>query len=128
MNRPLILIADDDIDILESYEFLLKDEYEVLTASNVAQAKKLLNEKKIEAAIIDLNFEGQEADGLSLLDFIENHKPECGTLIFSSDTNTKRVVSASKRNNIDFIVKDETSEGQIRSALKQFFISRNKTN
>ena len=28
MNRPLILIADDDIDILESYEFLLKDEYE----------------------------------------------------------------------------------------------------
>ena len=124
MNRPLILIADDDIDILESYEFLLKDEYSVFTAPSVAQAKKLLSEKKIEAAIIDLNFEGQEADGLSLLDYIENHKPECGTLIFSSDTNTKRVVSASKRNNIDFIVKDETSEEQIRSALKQFFISR----
>lgn len=124
MKRPQILIADDDIDILESYEFLLKDEYDVVTAPSVALAKKVLKERKIEAAIIDLNFEGQEDDGLALFDFIEREKPECGTLVFSSDTNTKRVVAASKRNNIDFIVKDETSEAQIRSALRQFFISR----
>jgi len=124
MNRPLLLIADDDLDILESYEFLLKDEYDILTASSVVHAKKLLGENKIDVAIVDLNFEGQDSDGLSLLDFIENEKPHCGTLVFSSDTNTKRVVNASKRNNIDFVVKDETSEAQIRSALKQFFISR----
>lgn len=124
MKRAQILIADDDIDILESYEFLLKDEYDVVTAPSVALAKKVLKERKIEAAIIDLNFEGQEDDGLALLDYIEREKPECGTLVFSSDRNTKRVVAATKRNNIDFIVKDETSEAQIRSALRQFFISR----
>lgn len=127
MNKPLILLVDDDRDILETNKFLLSDEYLVETASSVKGAKDILNKIPVEVAIIDLNFEGHDQDGLSLIDYIQEEMPTVSMIVLSSDHDTKRIVEAMRRPLVDFITKDEESEIAIRSAITQA-LSRKKFN
>jgi DNA-binding NtrC family response regulator len=92
-----------------------------------------------DAAVIDLNFEGQEHDGIHLLDFM--NKQSAGTsagyvshcfkwrlIVLSGDTSTRRIVEATRRKHFQFIVKDDgyfqallkslTSATQLRVASK----------
>lgn len=119
MSKPTILLTDDDRDILETHKFLLSDEYEVETASSVSEAKGILYNKDIEVAVVDLNFEGQEQDGLHLIDYINESLSSVPVIVLSSDNDTKRVVEAMRRPLVDFVTKDEDSEGAIRSAITQ---------
>ena len=70
MEKEFILLVDDDKGILESSEILLSDEFSVLTAATVSEAKEKLKSFEIRLVVADLNFEGQEEDGIDLIDFI----------------------------------------------------------
>ncbi len=119
MTKPSILISDDDLEILHTYQLLLRDHYEVHTASRIDETiQKIKCIENLKVAIVDLNFEGQEDDGLRIIDFIHNYYPHIATIVLSSDHDTKRVVHAMKRPVIDFIIKDENSEFHLKSALK----------
>lgn len=128
MNKPTILLADDDRDILETNKFLLSDEFDVEIASTVEEAKSLIRVNNFLAAIIDLNFEGQALDGISLIDFLQDEKPLTSIIVLSSDQNTKRVVEATRRHLVDFITKDEDSESSIRQALANILARKSAIN
>lgn len=119
MNGSKILLVDDDRDILETNKFLLSDTYEVVIAASVKEAKSILLKQLIDVAIVDLNFEGQDQDGLNLIDYIQEEMPSVSLVVLSSDHDTKRVVEAMRRPLVDFITKDEDSEASIRSAIGQ---------
>ncbi len=76
ITKPLILICDDDSEILQTLHLSLRTSFEIKTANSVLKAKKLAEENDFDAAIIDLNFEGQEFDGVHLLDFMKKSFPE----------------------------------------------------
>lgn len=105
-TRPLILICDDDSEILQTLHLSLRSSFEIKTASSVLKAKKLADENEFDAAIIDLNFEGQELDGIHLLDFMSKKSPGTFLIVLSGDSTTKRVIEATRRNLFEFIVKD----------------------
>ena len=107
MNKAKILLVDDDRDILETNKFLLSDTYEVVIAGSVKEAKSILLKTLIDVAIVDLNFEGQDQDGLNLIDYIQEEMPSVSLVVLSSDHDTKRVVEAMRRPLVDFITKDE---------------------
>lgn len=117
MSKPIILMADDDRDILTTNKILLSDSFEIEIASSVEEAKEIARKSNFDAAVIDLNFEGQPHDGITLIDFFQDEKPLTPLIVLSSDQNTKRVVEAMRRPLVDFITKDEDSEGAIRQAL-----------
>lgn len=127
MIKPKVLLTDDDIDILETTKFLLSDLYDIETASNVSDAKRLLYMKDIDVAVVDLNFEGHSEDGLNLMDHIQSEMPSLPVIVLSSDQDTKRVVEATRRGPTDFITKDEESEESLRSAI-ELALSRKKAN
>lgn len=112
--RPHILIADDDSYILQGAVLALKHEFEVSTASSVAAAKMVLSKNEIELAVVDLNFEGQEEDGIILIDHLNKKFPAIPVVVLSADQQTRRVVSAMRRDPTDFI----TKEGDYRESLK----------
>lgn len=118
MTKPTILLADDDRDILESNQFLLSDSYTVEIASSVTNAKNILMNTEIDVAVIDLNFEGHAEDGIDLIDFIQDEKSEIPFIILSSDKDTKRVVEAMRRPHVEFVMKDEDSEKNLRDAIE----------
>ena len=105
-TNPLILICDDDPQILKSLQLSLKSGFEVHSSSSVAQAKAMAKANEYDAAIIDLNFEGQELDGVHLLDYMGKVSPGTYLIVLSGDQTVKRVVEAMRRKLFQFILKD----------------------
>jgi DNA-binding NtrC family response regulator len=106
ITKPLILICDDDAEVLQTLHLSLRSSFEIKTANSVLKAKKLADENDFDAAIIDLNFEGQEFDGIHLLDFMSKKSPGTFLIVLSGDSTTKRVIEATRRKLFEFIVKD----------------------
>lgn len=116
--KPKILICDDDVEILQTLHLSLRSGFDVVTANSVGKAKKLVREDDFDAAIIDLNFEGQEEDGIHLLDFMNKESAGTFLIVLSGDTSTRRIVEATRRKHFQFIVKDEGCYDILSSALK----------
>lgn len=72
MNEPVILIVDDDAVLLESIADLLSlSDFDVLTASNGAEALQILQSRRPDCIISDVMM--PELDGYGLLEAIRNH-------------------------------------------------------
>lgn len=124
MERGLILLVDDDKGILESSDILLSDEFDILTASTVKEAKEVLKSSNIELLVVDLNFEGHEQDGLSLIDHITSEFENLPFVVLSGDSETKRVVEAMKRPLIEFIPKDGNHDEKLRLAIRKGLLKK----
>ncbi|ETT63776.1 transcriptional regulator [Paenibacillus sp. FSL R7-277] len=67
-----ILIADDESEIVELLQLYLEKEYNILTAENGIEALKLMQNNKIDLAILDIMMPGM--DGLQLLKRIREYE------------------------------------------------------
>lgn len=105
MEKAKVLIVDDEQDLLDNAEDILSDYCSVSTALSVPGARNHLSRFPVDLVVADLNFEGQDEDGLSLLDFIAEKYPNTEIVVLSSDHMTSRVVNAMKRSLVDFIPK-----------------------
>lgn len=105
--KPKVLICDDDSEMLKTLSLSLRSNYDVVAVNTVEKAKRLCEVEKFDTAVIDLNFEGQESDGIHLLDFLSKITPSTYLIVLSGDTSTKRIIEATRRRLFDFIVKDE---------------------
>ncbi|GIL17456.1 MAG: sigma-54-dependent Fis family transcriptional regulator [Oligoflexia bacterium] len=117
--KPKILICDDDSEILQTLHLSLRSSFEIVTANNVSKAKKIVKDSVFDAAVIDLNFEGQEQDGIHLLDFMSKTSPGTFLIVLSGDTSTKRIIEATRRRLFEFIVKDANYFEQLSGSLKK---------
>lgn len=130
LEKAKVLICDDDSDLLLSLRLSLQLDYEVKTCQSVNQAKTILDKEDFEIVIVDLNFVGQEYDGLHLLEFLNQNHPTIFPIILSGDTNVKRIVEAHRRRYFDFILKDENFFDVLKISLKRasyLQISKRKT-
>ncbi|MEZ4872649.1 MAG: sigma-54 dependent transcriptional regulator [Bdellovibrionales bacterium] len=116
--KPKILVCDDDAEILRTLHLSLRSSFDVVTANSVEKAKKLVRDDDFDAAVIDLNFEGQEEDGIHLLDFMNKESAGTFLIVLSGDTSTRRIVEATRRKHFQFIVKDEGCYDILSNALK----------
>lgn len=116
--KPKILTCDDDSDILQTLHLSLRSSFDIVTSNNVNKAKRLVSEADFDAAVIDLNFEGQEEDGISLLDFMNKESAGTFLIVLSGDTSTRRIVEATRRKHFQFIVKDVGYFEALVSSLK----------
>jgi two-component system response regulator HydG len=116
---PLILICDDDPQILKSLQLSLKSGFELHTSSSVVQAKNMAKAHEYDAAIIDLNFEGQELDGVHLLDYLGKVSPATYLIILSGDKSVNRIVEAMRRKYFHFIHKEGDYYADLYSSLNR---------
>lgn len=118
-NLPLILICDDDPGIIKSLQLSLKSGFEIHTSSTVAQAKAMAQAHEYDAAIIDLNFEGQEFDGIHLLDYFGKVSPGTYLIVLSGDPSVRRAIEATRRKLFQFIHKDGDYFADLYSSLNR---------
>lgn len=67
-----ILIADDEAEIVELLQLYLEKDYHILQAQNGMEALKVMQNNKIDLAILDIMMPGM--DGLQLLKRIREHE------------------------------------------------------
>ena len=106
---PRILLADDQPDILEALQLLLKTEgYQVQTVSSPAAVLAAVDESDFDAVLIDLNYardttSGQE--GLDLLARLQSEDITLPVIVMTAWATVDVAVEAMRRGARDFVQK-----------------------
>jgi len=122
-GKKAILIVDDEADIRLFIRGLLEDEgYAIYDAETVDQAKSILQEKTVDAVILDIWLGESNNDGLIILDhIIKQMKRYIPTVMISGHASVDLAVKTIKKGAYDFIEKPFKSDRlilMVRRALE----------
>jgi len=123
-----ILVADDQVDILDAFRLLLTDEgYEVVAARSPGEALERLEEHDFDVAILDLNYtrdttSGQE--GLDLMERIRTLDPTLPVLLVTAWSSVAGAVEAMRRGARDYIEKPWDDERLLVTVRTQVDLRR----
>ena len=123
-----ILVADDQVDILDALRLLLSDEgYEVTVARSPGEALERLEGAEFDAAILDLNYtrdttSGQE--GFDLMERIRVLDPTLPVLVVTAWSSVSGAVEAMRRGARDYIEKPWDDERLLVTVRTQVDLRR----
>ncbi len=117
-----ILIVDDDPHILRTLEIMLKDDgHSVHKSTSGEDAVKILEDRSIDIALIDLQLPG--IGGLDVLKYIRNSQKEIDAIIITAYGSIESAVEAMKDGAFDYLTKP-FSPDQVRHRLSQLATMR----
>lgn len=106
-DTRLVLVVDDDFisrRLLESA--LSKNQYRVVCASGVSEAKDLLKKDGFEAfSAIVTDFRMPELTGLDLLNWLEINDPTIGSIMVTAEGEKRLVAESMRARAVDFLEK-----------------------
>lgn len=106
INKPYILIVDDDIALLQALPqtlFLRIQEIEIDTSDSAFEALKLIQEHDYDAIVSDIKMPGM--DGLALLTKIQELRPQTPVLLITGHGEHNFAIQALRGGAYDFIQK-----------------------
>ena len=103
MNKPRILIVDDERSTLDAMSRFLKRRFEVTAADDGAEASNLIAEHEYDLVLTDLRMPGK--DGMQVLDCVLKKQPHALCIILSAYGTVESAVEAVKRGAFDFVMK-----------------------
>lgn len=115
-----ILIVDDEVDILEKFEFLFEDLCdEVLTADHASKAlQKIEDGESISCIICDVNM--PDIDGIEFIRRLRNDlNSKIPVIFYSGRGDDQDMIESSKHGTFDFIMKPNFQQLE-QSILKAF--------
>src|SRR5215831_14345832 len=99
-----VLVVDDEPDLLTLYELtLLREGLEVETASTIAQAREMLQERVFRAVISDMRL--PDGTGLDLLQWLEQGGRSEKVIVVTAYGSPENAVTALKAGAFDYLTK-----------------------
>jgi DNA-binding NtrC family response regulator len=123
-----VLVADDQVNILEALKLLLGSEgYDVTTVAAPAELVAALERADFDVALIDLNYtrdttSGQE--GLDLLDRVKSIDPTLPVLVMTGWSSVSGAVEAMRRGARDYIEKPWDDDKLLAAVQTQLELRR----
>ena len=121
MNKPTILIADDEKNTREGLARALQRHYAVLLAEDGRRALELLEQRPVDVVLSDVRMPGM--DGLTLLARALARQPQPLVILLTAYGTVEIAVEAIKRGAYDFLTKPVNLD-QLDLKLKQALRSR----
>ena len=104
MNKPSVLVVDDEPDIRELLSMTLRRmDMEPVAAANVAQAKQALRAHKFQLCLTDMQM--PDGNGLDLVEWMQQAVPEVPVAVITAHGNVEAAVRALKLGAFDFVSK-----------------------
>ena len=104
MDRPRVLVADDDADLRDLLADALAEwGYDVVTAADGAEAVAKAQHQLFDVALVDIWMPGM--DGLRTLEEIKHHDPSIEVVMMTGDPMVTTAVQALKAGAYDYLVK-----------------------
>jgi two-component system NtrC family response regulator len=115
-----VLIVDDEESILNQLRWGLGGEYEVVTASNMDEARRALREERPGIVTLDVTLGPPSAgpEGLDLLDEIVERYPSTKVIMVTGNDRRENAITALQRGAIDWYAKPIELE-ELRVILKR---------
>ena len=99
MERPRILIVDDDDSIRLMVERVLKrEQYQVDSARDGSEAVEKIARNDYDAILLDLMM--PRLDGVGVLDYLEHNRPELGSAVIVMTANLPGATDVVKRRRV----------------------------
>ncbi len=123
-----ILVVDDESGMRELLEIVLaKDGYDVVTASNVDDAQRLLEDQSFDVVLTDLRMGSDRDAGMTLLTWLNENSPSTPSIMMTAYGSVETAIEAMKRGAADYIMKPFKNEEVrilIQRAIEQTRIKR----
>lgn len=89
MKRPVVLLVDDDLDMLECLEVALGPRYDLLLAGDGARALELAAASRVDVIVLDLMM--PVVDGFAVLKHLEKSGSKVPVIIASAMQGLERI-------------------------------------
>ncbi|UCH94277.1 MAG: response regulator [Candidatus Aminicenantes bacterium] len=123
-NKPSLLIVDDDNEVLISFKIWLEGEgFRALTAVNSSEALKIIEEEKVEVALLDFRL-GTE-NGLAVAKMLNDLDVDLKIIIITGYPSYETAVESIKSGLFDYLSKGEPNE-KILETIKKALQAREK--
>ncbi|MCB1060166.1 MAG: sigma-54-dependent Fis family transcriptional regulator [Calditrichaeota bacterium] len=108
MQKPEILIVDNDPDTLSDLCLMLGDEYDCHTVSSASEAERLTTQRLYDIILLDIDL-GPGTDGFGILDNLQRREYGVPVIMITRFNDAKTAVRAMKLGAKDFIGKSPTT-------------------
>jgi two-component system response regulator AtoC len=104
MSQETILVVDDELFVRELlFEFLSRENYEVILADCGEKAVELIKSQPVEVALIDLKMPG--IDGIETLNKIKESDPNTLSIIMTGYPTLESSIAALRCGAYDYVIK-----------------------
>ncbi len=122
-----LLILDDEVVALEAIQIAIGSKYKLFLASSFARALQILDSEEIDGAMMDINLQAADHDGIEFLTIFKKRYPERPALVVSGYREVPTVVRCIKLGADDYLEKPfdrETLEMKIDKVFSGAMKSR----
>ena len=117
MEKPKILICDDEEGVRESLRLILERDYEpVLIGSGEEALDRLKDDRDVKVALLDIKM--PKSNGLEILKQIKAFRPETAVIMVTGYQTTEMAAEAIKHGALDYIIKPINSAAVLASIRK----------
>ncbi len=103
INRPRILIVEDEPSVQEALRLLLEEQYQIVAVPSAEEALKLLEREPFSVALVDIGLPGM--GGEELLSVLRASWPGTEVVIITAAKDVEQAVRCMKNGAYDFITK-----------------------
>jgi signal transduction histidine kinase len=103
VDKPNILVIDDEMGPRESLKMILKPHYEVYTAERGGQAIEMLEKIPVDLVTVDLKMPG--LSGIKVLERVKEHDPDIEAIIITGYGSLDTAVEGLRLGAFDYISK-----------------------
>lgn len=103
MNKPSILVVDDESSIRESFSLILESDYNIISAGSGAAALKQASSQKIDLIFLDIRMPGM--DGIETLTHLKKITPNSEVIMVTAVADVQKAAQAIRYGARDYIVK-----------------------
>ena len=119
-NLPVVLVVDDQPAVLASFEAILENDFEVLTAPNAKEALEKINNREVRLVFLDIAM--PDMDGMWVLRRIKEYDQNLPVIMATASDSCRKAVEAMRSGASDYIVKPFDADEVVavaRKALEQ---------
>ncbi len=117
MEKPKVLICDDEEGVCESLRLILERDYEPILVNDGEQAlAKLKQDRDIKVVLLDIKM--PKLSGLEILKQIKNFSSDIAVIMITGYQTTETAAEAIKFGALDYILKPINSAAVLASVRK----------
>jgi putative two-component system response regulator len=103
LERPKILIVDDELGPRESLKMILRDDYDIITAANGKEAIAHLGNTEYDLAILDIRM--PDINGTDLLQIVKEKAPATEVIMITAYASVDTATKALRAGALDYLIK-----------------------
>jgi len=103
LNRPTVLVVDDELGPREAFRMILKEKYNIMSASSGPLALQFIAREPVDVVILDIKMLGM--DGIEVLKEMKKEKPDVEVIMVTAYASLETAKEAMRHGAMDYLVK-----------------------